>query len=330
MVKNLSQTTWHALLVSFLPGMGKSSAWKVISQPEFARAKNVADLADIFPELSAFRRDSSAHESALRKATKQLDLAEKFQVDIIGFWDKSYPRTFRKSHLSPAVFWFKGDMSCLDTPTVAIIGTRQPTTAGEISAARIAEAMATRGLTVVSGLALGIDAIAHKATLAAIGKTIAVLAGGLDRVSPKANMGIAISIAAGSGGLLSEFPLESPTYSSNFVTRDATQAALSAAVILIQSDRNGGSMHASRAILKIKRNLIVTAPVPTDIANQEPKIDANLLFFNNGLENLVSNHGFPADSSALIRKLTGKSDYDPLAEEVKAEWELLQPRPRGV
>lgn len=329
MQHKLSQSTWHILLASFLPGMGKSSLWRLVSQPEFARATDPKALAEVFPELAGILPGAPGYEVVARRAGRQVELAEKYQAEIIGYWDRTYPGAFRTAPLSPAILWFKGARNCLDAPAVAVIGTRHPTSAGEVSAARIAEGMAKRGLTIISGLALGVDVIAHKATLAAGGKTIAILAGGLDRISPKANLDIAEAISASEGGLLSEFPLESPTFSSNFVVRDATQAAISAAVILIQSDRNGGSMHASRAILKLGRKLIVAAPLPVDIVNCEQKIDANLLFYNEGYDNLVRNQGFPPNAKGLIRLLTGRGDYDRVADEIRSDWASIIPRRMG-
>jgi DNA processing protein len=129
----------------------------------------------------------------------------------------------------------------------------------------------------ICGLAKGIDTIAHDACLHKKGKTIAILAHGLEKVYPAQNKQLAKEIVASGGLLITEYFYNSFSGKSNFVERDRVQAAIAKAVVLIQSDLNGGSLHASRAIIEYERYLIIVGQSKRDMAHNERKISANML-----------------------------------------------------
>ncbi len=318
-MQNISQSTWRILTASFVPGVGKATLWRIASQPEFFKATD-DDLSELFPELRSLKKGETHYEIAHKKAERQIKNAAEVGCKIVGFWDAEYPATFRRASLAPAIFWYKGDTDTLNRPPVGIIGTRQPTDAGVISARRITAALASNGLNIVSGLALGIDTIAHQSALDSHGSTTAILPGGLDHVAPKSNQELASRILDSGGGLLSEFPLGLPPLPANFVTRDSTQAALSVAVILVQSDKVGGSLHASRAIVKLKRKLIVVAPTPADTAGFEPKVQANEVFSRGYFDTAVSSMSFPEDVEKYTAVLRSREDYPGLLESITNYW----------
>jgi DNA processing protein len=136
-------------------------------------------------------------------------------------------------------------------------------------ARRIAGLLAERGWSIISGLALGVDAIAHEAALAARGHTVAVLANGLDAVYPKKNAELADRILAAGGAWLSEQPFGTPAIARNLIQRDRLQSGMSVATIVMQTDVVGGSMHTVRYTLMQGRRLV--APVPPGAHADEPK-----------------------------------------------------------
>lgn len=192
---------------------------------------------------------------------------------------------------------------------MAVIGTREPTEHGVVIARNITKWFASSGWNIVSGLAKGVDTIAHKTTLRSPSKTIAVMAQGLEKVYPAENKHLATEIVTNGGLLISEYPYNASTYRNNFVQRDRIQAGLSSGVIMVQSDINGGSLHASRAILKYGRYLIVPNQSDRDINNSEPKIQANMLFSRmnkSELLNILKTNKFDISKIIIMKN---KSEY---------------------
>ena len=133
-------------------------------------------------------------------------------------------------------------------------------------------------------MAKGVDTVAHQVCVDGGGATIAVMANGLEKIYPAANKKLAMEIVERGGLLVSEYGYNSFVGKSNFVERDRIQAALAKGVVLVQSDLNGGSLHASRAALRYGRYLLVLGQSPRDVMSGAPKIEANRLLAD-GSEN---------------------------------------------
>lgn len=142
----------------------------------------------------------------------------------------------------PEYIFVRGEVFNERVTTVAIVGTRKPTAYGREVAARIASELASKGVVVVSGLALGIDAIAHQATVEAGGKTIAVLANSVDEIRPKTNLGLAERIIESGGAIISEY--EPPTEFRNFnlLARNRIVSGLADAVIIVEAASRSGTL----------------------------------------------------------------------------------------
>lgn len=130
-----------------------------------------------------------------------------------------------------------------NAPAVAIVGTRKPTAYGKAVTLELAEKLAKRGVTIVSGLALGIDGIAHQGALNVGGRTIAVLANGLDTIYPASHRNLALDIVAKNGGLLSEYEPGMPPLQFQFLERNRLVSALSDAVIVTEASAQSGTMN---------------------------------------------------------------------------------------
>lgn len=317
----ISEQTRALLIASFMRGIGKATLWSIASDPLFYRIEP-QHLGDVHPALADFGTKGDRFQKAKSRAESEVEKAQALGVRIIGYSDSEYPVSMRRAPSAPALFWYKGDTAALQMPNVAVIGTRQPTRAGKIMAERIASAICESGFCVASGLALGVDSIAHQAAVALRRPTVAILAGGLDSIHPKRNAALAEDIVLHGGGLLSEFAIGAPSMPTNFVVRDSTQAAIAACVVLVQSDTVGGSLHASRACVKLGRKLYVVRPIANDLASLERKVQANV-------ELLAGRHqamNFPADSSAHIVPLSSREDYPAFFESVRSTWASFDSR----
>ena len=167
------------------------------------------------------------------------------------------------AHL-PKSLYFIGNLPSQYTPSVAIIGTRKPSTYGQEVAYKLACDIASRGVVVVSGLALGIDALAHKGALDAGGTTIAVMAGGLDAVHPKTNTLLARRILQSGGALISEYPPGTPSYPAHFVARNRIVAAIADGVLVVEAAIKSGTLHTAGFALDYGRPVMA---VPGAITN---------------------------------------------------------------
>jgi DNA processing protein len=164
---------------------------------------------------------------------------------LVAWDDPAYPRTLLSLPDPPPVFLYVGQRALLNRPALAIVGSRNATPRGMEHAQAFAAALSDAGLTIVSGLALGIDASAHRGGLAGAGRSIAVIGTGPDRVYPAANKPLAKELAL-SGGLLSEFALGTPPLRSNFPRRNRILSGLSRGVLVVEAALDSGSLITAR------------------------------------------------------------------------------------
>jgi DNA processing protein len=168
--------------------------------------------------------------------------------------DTAYPPLLRETADPPALLYVRGDPALLAQPQLAVVGSRNPTPGGCDNARAFAAALGRAGLTVTSGLALGIDACAHRAALEAGGATVAVAGTGLDRVYPASHRELAHQIAA-HGALVSEFPLATAPRREHFPQRNRIIAGLSLGVLVVEAARESGSLITARLAAEAGREV---------------------------------------------------------------------------
>jgi DNA processing protein len=182
--------------------------------------------------------------AAILSAQDIITRSEDAGLHVLGWADQEYPDRLRSIPDPPLVLFVKGDLSGLSSDlSVALIGTREPSDFGRRSAHAIGKSLAEAGSTVVSGLALGCDTEGHLGCLDGGGITVAVMAHGLDKVSPARNRPLADRILSEGGCLISEYPLGTEARRHHFVERDRLQSGLSDAVVVAETGLKGGSMH---------------------------------------------------------------------------------------
>jgi DNA processing protein len=212
--------------------------------------------------LRKHRNLSSTEQSRLESLDLDaLDKAIGGGIRPIGFAE--YPETLRNWVDNPIGLFGWGEWSCANAPTVAIVGTRGASTYGKAVSMKFAEAFARAGITVVSGGAIGIDGAAHKGALAAGGKTIAVLAGGVDRWYPAIHRGLFQQIRE-SGCLVSQFACGAKPNAYRFLQRNCLIAGLSRATVVIEAPERSGAIHTANRANEMGRHVFV---VPANIEN---------------------------------------------------------------
>jgi DNA processing protein len=182
---------------------------------------------------------------------------------LITFSEPRYPKLLREIADPPAMLYVIGDPNLLSATQLGIVGSRNPTPGGSETAHAFAGYLIQSGLTITSGLALGVDAAAHRGALAAGGKTIAVAGTGLDRVYPARHRELAHEIA-GQGALISEFPLGTPALALNFPRRNRIISGLSLGILVVEAAVQSGSLITARLAAEQGREVFA---IPGSIHN---------------------------------------------------------------
>jgi DNA processing protein len=188
---------------------------------------------------------------------------------------EDFPEVLRHIPQPPSQLFIRGALpdDFLMRPRIAIVGSRKVTPYGQAITAQLAEELARAGVVVISGLAIGVDGIAHRAALGAGGLTIAVLAGGLDHVYPATHHQLAQQILDQGGALVSEYSEGAPTYKQNFIERNRLVSGLSQAVLITEATEKSGTLHTARFALEQGRDVLA---VPGNI-NSPASIGTNNL-----------------------------------------------------
>lgn len=184
----------------------------------------------------------------------------------INLGETEYPSLLATIPSPPKQIYIRGALPPLEAPAVAIVGTRKATMAGIGIAEEIARELAGEGIIIVSGLAMGIDAAAHRGALEAHGKTIAVLGNGINEVYPAQNERLAEEILGTGGAIISEYPPDEPSFRGNFIARNRIISGLSVAVVVVEAPARSGALATAGFAAEQGRNVFVI-PGPTTHPN---------------------------------------------------------------
>jgi len=244
-----TERTFELLKLLQLPGVGPARARDALAAASGGRLIDLAvDKLKITPELL---------DRSEKEAVEIVRGCAELNVKIIGRGDSGYPPRLAEISDWPPIIFVKGDEQALLRTCIAVVGTRQASEAGARIAKTISAFLAARDIVVVSGLAIGIDSAAHEGALAAHGQTVAVLAHGLDTVSPARNKDLARRLLDHGGALISEHPPGFPARPPEFVRRNRLQSGLSLGSVIVESDVVGGAMHQATFTRRQRRRLFV-------------------------------------------------------------------------
>lgn len=255
---------WIAL--NMTPGVGPRAATKLLER--FGSADAVFHARRT--ELEALRLKPETIESILKRefherAGTELERVKQLGGDVLILDDGSYPALLREIDDPPPVLYVKGDwQACFDQPGVGVIGSRMCSTYGENASEMLARDLASRGICIISGLARGIDAAAHRGAIAGNGKTIAVLGTGIDSVYPRENNRLTKDILTSGGALVTQFPLGTPPIAENFPYRNRIISGLSLGVLIVEASERSGSLITARLATEQNREVMA---VPGNITS---------------------------------------------------------------
>jgi DNA processing protein len=201
---------------------------------------------------------------------KYLDNLQKASIVPVTLSESDYPGNLKEISDAPYVLYVKGNLKNSDSRSVAIVGTRAMTSYGREVAHRLACELSNYGVTIISGLALGVDAEAQRSALNAGGRTISVLASGLDIISPLSNKALALQIIKGQGAVVSEYPLGHVPKPYEFPVRDRIISGLAKAVIVVEGRMKSGTFHTVAAASEQNRPVFAVPGPITSSASEGP------------------------------------------------------------
>ena len=218
-----------------------------------ASVETLQGIPGIGVERAALLTQDLRHVSA----DEELERASKTGVQVITWEDETYPALLKEITDPPLVLYVAGDVTALDTPSIAMVGTRHPTVYGRETARRFAYQLGVAGYTITSGLAEGIDTEAHMGALKAKGKTVAVLGGALDCLYPKSNTKLAREIATSGGAVISEYAFGRQPDRQTFPMRNRIVSGLSRGVLVVEAPINSGTLITAGQGMEQNRSVMV-------------------------------------------------------------------------
>ncbi|MEK9156001.1 MAG: DNA-processing protein DprA [Patescibacteria group bacterium] len=194
---------------------------------------------------------------------QEIERLQKLNIGYLTLYDKVYPPLLAEIPDAPAILYLRGDAAALKATGISIVGSRKYTHYGRRVVGELTRQCVGADLSIVSGLALGIDGEAHRVALKSAGTTVAVLGCGLDRVYPGSHLSLAREIIDSGGAVVSEFPPGTPAYPSNFPARNRIIAGLTLGTLVIEAGEESGSLITALAALEYNRE-VFAVPGPID------------------------------------------------------------------
>ncbi len=235
------------LRLTLTPGVGAETQRKLLTAfglPEAIFAASFSALCGVTGEIVSGKL-LTADDSVASAIDSAMAWAAEPGNSLITLADADYPRALLDAPDPPVLLYCKGRRELLSRPMLAIVGSRNATTQGERDATAFAKALGEAGLTVVSGLALGVDAAAHRGGLETVASTIAVIGTGADRLYPARNAALGRELAE-RGAIISEFPLGTAALAGNFPRRNRIIAGLAKGTLVVEAAPNSGSLITAR------------------------------------------------------------------------------------
>jgi DNA processing protein len=233
---------------------------------------------------------------------KELNKLEKIGGKILTVWDDNFPPLLKKIYDPPLILYYKGTLSKDDDYSIAIVGTRQPTNYGKIQAERIAYDLSSQNITIISGMARGIDSIAHRAALKAGRRTIAVTGSGLDFIYPPENKKLYDEIAE-KGLIITEYELGTKPNAENFPKRNRIISGLSLGCIIIETGVAGGAMQTAAFALDQNREVFA---IPGNLGIKQSE-GTNLLIQKGEAKLIISAEDVLIELELKLKPVLGKN-----------------------
>ncbi len=334
MPSELDQPTRDLLALTLVPGLGPRLTAALLNRFGSADAIRRASASELrsVPHIGGKLSESFVTALANADLDAECRLLDKHGVELLLLGDADYPHRLTQVADAPHLLFMRGDIRPEDQKAIGIVGSRGMTTYGQRTTERLATGLSRAGFTIVSGLARGVDGVAHRAALNAGGRTIAVLAGGLARIYPPEHTQLADEVAE-MGALITETAMQLDPQAGMFPARNRLISGLSLGVIVIEANERSGALITARHALEQNRE-VFAVPGPVDA----PASAGCLQLIRNGAK-LVRNvddvledlGGIGVRSANSPAKASAPTLPPPELEgDAKRIWEVLAGEPRFI
>lgn len=294
--------------LSSIPGIGSKSCLNLIRH--FGSAENVYQCS--FSELrnSGIIREKAAktitEHRNIENVNEYLKIMKENNIKAYTILENDYPDNLKNIYDPPPVLYVKGNLIKEDVLSLGIVGSRKASDYGIKSAYRIASRLAELGITIVSGMAMGIDSAAHKGALAAKGRTIAVFACGLKHVYPMTNFKLSQEIQK-CGAVISEYPIDTEAFANQFPARNRIISGMSLGVIVVEAGEKSGSLITADFALEQGREVFA---VPGNITSPNSKGTNELIKNGAKLVSKIEDIIEELNLKIVYKEKTRVDDYD--------------------
>ncbi len=324
---NIDQKNLAALkLLTEVEGLGPSKILNLVSkfsEPSKVLSANKKQLCSVsmINEVLAKRINAASRnsESFIEKWTSELEKLKENGFHLITYFDKNYPKILRNTYSPPLILYIWGKLIEKDGYSIAIVGTRRATQYGKKITEKIGLDLATQGITIVSGLARGIDSASHRAALKAGGRTVAIIGSGLDRIYPPENKELAKDISE-NGAVITEFPLGTKPDAQNFPRRNRIISGISMGTLVVETNLNGGAMQTAAHALDQNREVFA---IPGNL--EIPQSEGTNRLIQRGEAKLVKNaEDILVELDLKLKPVIGKNIPKPKVDLNMFEEKLLE------
>ena len=313
-----------------VPNVGPRRVRQLVARFGSAEAVFEASVLDLVEVEGIDEKIARAvrDQSDTRFSDSQISLAEKHGVRLMSYWDSDYPELLRSIHDPPVLLYTKGPLEWKAFTGIAVVGTRFPSTYGRQVAEQLSEELSLRGVTVVSGLARGVDTAAHRGALRGGGGTVAVLGSGLDVVYPPENRKLYLEILE-RGAAISEFSMGAPPEAPHFPRRNRIISGLSRGTVVVEAGDKSGALLTSDLALEQNRDVFA---VPGNIISPKSRGTNRLIRDGaklvTGVEDILSE--FPDVTSQAPAGRPAAFDPERLSENERKVWNVLTHDPEHI
>jgi len=320
--KNLSALN---LLIK-IDGLGPSKILNLISKFHnpidiFSATKKELCTVNLISEITAKKIQKSGKDlfSNEKVFQKELEQIHHKNFRLICYFDSDYPQILKNIYSPPLLLYIWGDLQKEDAYSLAIVGTRLPSAYGKKMAEKLTLELSANNITIISGLARGIDSIAHRSALKGKGRTIAIIGSGLDRIYPPENKELAKAISE-NGAIISEFPLGTKPDAQNFPKRNRIISGLSLGSVIVETKLNGGAMQTAAYALDQNREVFA---IPGNL--ESPQSEGTNTLIQKGEAKLVKNaDDILVELDLKLKPIVGKNIPKPEIELNIFEQKILE------
>ena len=302
---------------------------KILAQ-EFGSAEKIfkakQQLLEKIEGIGEVRAKAIKAFNSFSKAEDEIKFIEKYKITPLFLTDKNYPQRLLNCYDSPTLLFYKGDADLNASKVVAIIGTRNHTEYGKQQTEKLVKELSSQNILVISGMAFGIDAIAHKTAYKNNLATVGVLGHGLDQIYPSDHTNLAKDMLKHSGGLLTEFRSNTKPDKHNFPTRNRIVAGMSDATVVIETSDKGGSMITAELANGYNKDVFA---LPGRV-NDHKSAGCNFLIRNNkamlltDAEELIEVMGWEEKAKSIKEKRSQREIFIELSKDEKIIVDILK------